>query len=121
MYLIINIHENLFLIATQKEMALPTHRFTDKILQHRYAQWVRKEIRKSMKQGLSHFDKVKFTKIYELFNGKSYRESFEMMVDDRLNRALHLLCIRYHRRKALIRKIQAEMLPEAPTTPPKIK
>ena len=115
MYLIINIHENLFLIATQKEMALPTHRFTDKILQHRYAQWVRKEIRKSMKQGLSHFDKVKFTKIYELFNGRAYRESFEMLVDDQLNSTLHLHCIHYHRLKDLFLKRQSKMLLKAPT------
>ena len=106
-------------------MSLPTHRFSDKILQNPYSKMVRKEIRKSMKQRLSHFDKVKFTKIYEMFNGKSYRESFEMNVDDQLNRTLYLNCIHFHSRKALFRELESKIwqkqMPDAPNTPPKIK
>ena len=96
-------------------MALPTHLFTDEILQTPYSKRTRKEIRKIMKQRLSHLDKVKFTKIYELFNGRAYRESFEMLVDDQLNSTLHLHCIHYHRLKDLFLKRQSKMLLKAPT------
>ena len=103
-------------------MALPTHRFSEESLQHKYAQWVRKVIRKSLKQGLSHFDKVKFTKIYELFNGKSYRESFEMVVDDGLKMFLYSRYLHIQSSAALFKEVEdqvwREKMPDAPTSPP---
>ena len=103
-------------------MALPTHLFTDEILQTPYSKRTRKEIRKIMKQRLSHSDKVKFTKIYELFKGKSYRESFEMVVDDRLKRFLYSRHQHIQSCEALFREVQHQVLreemPDAPTSPP---
>ena len=122
MYLIINIHENLFLTRVPKEMALPTHLFTDEILQTPYSKRTRKEIRKIMKQRLSHSDKVKFTKIYELFNGKSYRESFEMVVDDGLKMFLYSRYLHIQSSAALFKEVEdqvwREKMPDAPTSPP---
>jgi hypothetical protein len=104
-------------------MALPTYLFTDKILQNPYSKRVRKEIRKIFKQRLSHFDKVKFTKIYELFKGKSYRESFEMMVDEELKRFLYSRHQHIQSSAALFRVVEdqvwREKMPSAPTNPPK--
>jgi len=106
-------------------MALPTHLFTDETLQNLYSKRVRKVIRKIFKQRLSHFDKVKFTKIYELFNGKSYRESFEMVVDDGLKRFLYSRHQNIQSRDALLREVEdqvwKQIMPQAPTTPPKNK
>jgi hypothetical protein len=102
-----------------------SYSFSEKILQNPYSKRIRKEIRKIMKQRLSHLDKVKFTKIYELFNGKAYRESFEKLVDDQLNRFLYSKCQHNQSCNALFNEVHAlvlrEMMPDVPKTPPKYK
>ncbi len=102
-------------------MSFTTHNFSEKILQNPYSKRVRKEIRKIMKQRLSNLDKVKFTKIYELFSGRSYRESFEKEVDEQLNKFLYSQCQQYCSCRDLLSEIKVAELPEAPKTPPKIK
>ena len=89
--------------------------FNQTILDKSCSKEVRKNIRKHMKYHLSPLDKVKFTRIYEFINGTSYRDSFEITVNIRLNRFLLWKMLQIESRKALLVETLIEMLPPPPT------
>jgi hypothetical protein len=97
------------------------HILPDRILQGPTSKRARKEIRKIMKQHLSRLDKLKFTRVYEHLNGKSYRESFEMDVDNFLQWYLQEEWQLNCSCEDIFSEILSDMLPEGPTTLPKIK
>lgn len=89
--------------------------FNQTILDKTCSKEVRKNIRKHMKYHLSTLDKAKFTRVYEFINGTSYRDSFEITVNIRLNQFLYWKMVQIESRKALLVENLIDMLPPPPT------